>query len=129
MTNQREEKFLPTSQTGSQSPALSSMPFSEPITKFEAQLRKNVTASSKGYVRSEKLHTVVNQLRVGYRALNELAILPFTIKNAIGWMLHSPIDTYILPHGVQAIPTYLEFLLPIGTYVKKEYSSPNIEIV
>ena len=57
-------------------------------------------------------------IRDRYRALNELAILPFTTQNAIGWMLHSPIDTYILPQGVQAIPTYLEFLLPIGTYAK-----------
>ena len=71
-----------------------------------------------GFLPPLRLHTVVNQLRVGYRAVNELAILPFTIPNAIGWMLHSPIDTYILPHGVQAIPTYLEFLLPLGTYAR-----------
>jgi len=71
-----------------------------------------------GFLPPLRLHTVVNQLRVGYRALNELAILPFSTKNSIGWMLHSPIDTYILPHGVQAIPTYLEFLLPIGTYAR-----------
>ena len=71
-----------------------------------------------GFLPPLRLHIVVNQLCVGYRALNELAILPFTTKNAVGWMLHSPIDTYIPPHGVQAIPTYLEFLLPIGTYAK-----------
>ena len=33
-----------------------------------------------GFLPPLRLRTVVNQLRVGYRALNELAILPFTIK-------------------------------------------------